>query len=61
MANATKKPCYSAINRYNKKVYSSICVRLPKEKVAEFKEKCQRDGIPQAQIFLQAIDEFLAK
>jgi len=48
-------------NRYNKKVYDSIIVRIPKETAAAFKEKCAAKGIPQAQIIKKAIDEFLNK
>ena len=46
-------------NRYNAKVYDSIIVRVPKEMAQKFKAKCASDGIPQAQIFKKAIEEFL--
>lgn len=46
-------------NRYNKKVYSPIGVMLPKELVAQFKEKCKEVGVSQAQIVKKAIEDFL--
>ena len=46
-------------NRYNKKVYDSIIVRIPKENAQAFKEKCAAKGIPQAQIIKEAIRVFL--
>ena len=46
-------------NRYNKKVYDSIIVRIPKEMAQAFKEKCAAEGIPQAQIIKEAILRFL--
>ena len=45
--------------RYNQKVYDSISVRVPKDLAAEFREKCAADGIAQAQIIKQAIEQFL--
>ncbi|MBE6699453.1 MAG: CopG family transcriptional regulator [Ruminococcaceae bacterium] len=45
--------------RYNKKVYSSISVQLPKELVAAFREKCATDGVSQAQIIKEAIENYL--
>ncbi len=45
--------------RYNKKTYDVISVRVHKETAAAFKEKCIAEGIPQAQVIKQAIDEFL--
>lgn len=48
-------------NRYNKKVYDSIIVRIPKETAAAFKEKCAAEGIPQAQIIKKAIEEFISQ
>ena len=46
-------------DRYNKKVYDNISVRVPKATAAEFKAKCAAEGIPQAQIIKKAIEEFL--
>lgn len=45
--------------RYNQKVYDSISVRVPKDLAAAFREKCAADGIVQAQIIKQAIEQFL--
>ncbi len=45
--------------RYNKKVYDTIFVRIPKETAAAFKTKCADEGVPQAQIIKRAIEEFL--
>ena len=45
--------------RYNDKVYSKIQAELPKETVEAFKEKCKTEGVSQASIFLQAIEDFL--
>lgn len=48
-------------NRYNQKMYGSVTVRAPKDLVAAFKEKCDAEGISQAQIFKQAMIDFLEK
>ncbi len=48
-------------DRYNKKVYDSVSVRLPKELVEAFKKKCLEEDISQAQIIKQAVEEFVAK
>lgn len=45
--------------RYNKKTYGVISVSVPKEMAEAFKAKCVADGIPQAQIIKQAIENFL--
>lgn len=50
-----------AVTRYNKKTYDSIAVRIPKEMAAAFKEKCSADGISQAQVIKDAIQEYLSK
>ena len=47
--------------RYNQKTYDIVSVRVPKEMAQAFKEKCAADGVPQAQIIKQAIEEFLKK
>lgn len=47
--------------RYNAKVYSNLSLKLPKELVANFKEKCTREGVSQASIIKKAIEEFLSK
>ena len=45
--------------KYNQKVYDIISVRVPKEMASAFREKCAADGIAQAQIIKQAIEQFL--
>ena len=47
--------------RYNQKTYGTIKVLLPKELVAEFKEKCTARGVSQASIVKAAIERFLAE
>lgn len=47
--------------RYNKKVYDTISIRVPKELATAFKEKCTAENIPQAQVIKKAIEEFLNK
>ena len=47
--------------RYNQKTYDIVSVRVPKEMAQAFKEKCATDGVPQAQVIKQAIEEFLKK
>lgn len=46
--------------RYNQKTYGAVTAYLPKELVADFKEKCAAEGVPQAQIIKKAIEEFLS-
>lgn len=45
--------------RYNEKVYSRITFSAPKDLVAEFKEKCSKAGVSQAQILKDAMQEFI--
>ena len=61
MKNEKRKTTTSSAvkNRYNKKVYDSIIVRVPKEMAQAFKEKCAAEGISQAQIIKEAIRVFL--
>lgn len=62
MENKRKTKTSSAVkNRYNKKVYGSIIVRIPKDTAEAFKAKCLSEGVPQAQIIKKAIDDFLAQ
>lgn len=48
-------------SRYNQKTYDVISIRVPKEMAEAFKTKCATDGVPQAQVIKQAIEEFLKK
>ena len=50
-----------ANKRWDAENLSQIAVRLPKDLVAEFKAKCNAEGISQASIFREAIEEFLGK
>ena len=43
----------------NNNEYKSITVRLPKDLVSEFKEKCKAEGVSQAQIFKTAIEIYI--
>lgn len=45
--------------RYNKKVYDSISVRVPKAMAEAFKEKCVAEGVSQAEVIKNAIECFL--
>ena len=45
--------------RYNKKTYGNVSVRLPKSLVAEFKAKCLAEDVSQAEIIKKAIEDFL--
>lgn len=47
--------------RYNAKTYGTITVCLPKAMVEDFKAKCVREGISQAQIVRGAVEAFLKK
>ena len=47
--------------RYNQKTYDVIYVRVHKEMAEAFKKKCADEGISQAQIIKQAIEDFLAR
>lgn len=47
--------------RYNEKVYDIISARLPKDLVADFKEKCAAEGVSQAAIVRAAVEKFLSR
>ncbi len=47
--------------RWIDKNYSKIQADIPKDLAQAFKEKCQSDGISQAQIIKDAISDFLTK
>lgn len=52
----------SAVKRkYNNKVYSAIRVELPKDLVAEFKERCKTNGVSQASVIRAAIEKYIEK
>ncbi len=47
--------------RYNEKNYTVISYSEDKEIAAEFRRRCAELGVPQAQVFKQAVREFLAQ
>lgn len=47
--------------RYNQKTYGAVSVQLPKDLVAQFKEKCKAENVSQASIVKKAIEEFLGE
>lgn len=48
-------------NRYNKKAYDNITVRLPKRMKEQLKDKCENDGISMNSIFLNAAKKYINK
>ena len=48
-----------ATQRYIDKTYTQIAIRVPKEMASQIKEKCKKEGIPQAKIIKKAIEDFL--
>ena len=53
------EPSWQSHEKYNQKVYDRINIRLPKELVAAFKEKCAAENVSQAQIIKSAIEAYL--
>ena len=47
--------------RYNEKTYGNISVFLQKDLVEAFKQKCVAEGISQAQVVREAVEEFLKR
>ena len=47
--------------RYNEKTYERIYLQVPKELGERFKEKCNNEGISQAQILKQAIIDYIER
>ena len=45
--------------RYNERVYRQVNTQLPIEVAEKFKEKCEALGIPQRQVLLEMITEFI--
>ena len=50
-----------AIRKYDAEHYSMLSVRIPKELLQSFKEKCASTGDSQARIVKEAIEAYLAK
>lgn len=55
------KTSWQVKERYNSKVYSDIRVKLPKELVNDFKEKCREEGVSQASVIKEAIEKYISK
>jgi predicted DNA-binding protein len=49
-----------AIRKYDAEHYAMLSVRIPKELLREFKEKCTITGDSQAKIIKEAIEAYLA-
>lgn len=45
--------------RYNEQAYTRIYLQVPKETGDSFKAKCDKLGIPQRQVLIEAIEYFL--
>lgn len=48
-------------SRYNKKVYDSVSIRVPKDLAEQFKIKCSEQGVSQAQVLKKAMENFIVK
>lgn len=62
MENLKKRKTHtsSAVKqRYNKKVYSAITVRLKKELVGEWEEAIKEDNISKAEFVRRSINQYL--
>lgn len=53
------KSATSSKRRYNEKKYTMLAAQLPKQLVAEFREKCRLEGVSQASIIKKAIESYL--
>jgi hypothetical protein len=45
--------------RYNEKAYVRIHLQVPKDIGEKFKAKCERENVPQRQVLIEAIEQFL--
>lgn len=45
--------------RYNEKVYARVSISAPKELVAAFKAKCEKNGESQASVLKRAMQNYL--
>jgi predicted DNA-binding protein len=50
-----------AIRKYDAEHYTMLSVRIPKELLQQFKEKCAASGDSQAKIIKEAIEAYLNK
>lgn len=57
----SNKPKTSIVvkRRYNEKTYAMLAAQLPKQLVAEFKDKCKEEGVSQASILKLAIENYI--
>ncbi len=46
--------------RYNEKTYTLVAAQLPKQLVAEFRERCRKNGVSQASILKLAIEDYIS-
>lgn len=53
------KTSAAAKNRYAAKVYGTVLVKVDKQLVEQFKQKCKEKGVSQAQILKKAMEEYL--
>lgn len=66
MVIATAKNEYTparaeANRRYNEKAYAQIAIQVPKDTAQSFKKKCEKENVPQRQVLLKAIENFLGE
>ena len=56
---AKTKTSTAVKQRYNDRVYTRIYLQVPKEIGDAFKEKCEKDGISQRAVLIEAIESYL--
>lgn len=47
--------------RYNEKTYKRIYIQLPIDTVDKFKAKCERLGVSQRSVILEAVEAFISE
>lgn len=55
------KPTTAVKAKYNAKAYAVISFRVPKVMASAFRTQCEAQGVPQAQIFKRAIQDFMSE
>ena len=55
------KTSYEVKQRWKKANYIKIAFDMDKDDGLEFREKCKRENIPQAEVLKQAVYDFLGK
>ncbi len=48
-------------SRYNKKVYTPVSIRVPKDLAELFKAKCIEEDVSQAEVLKKAMENFINK